>query len=439
MTRRRLDSRSRHGRHRPRDARARAGAEQPQHRPARSARCEHGPARAAAGVRPGTAGCRAGPAARCDLGRGRGRASGGDLLAHPRVVTTGYLGFGDGSRPAAGPGRPARLEPPVGPLEWVARGPAAVALGIGLLQAFLVSVAKSWAFWGTDLAHHMTNINTLQQAGALDYSRSSYPQGLHMLGRSCLGPCGAPLDDPGQLLAYDLQLTAALTWFALALLLWTGGSVAIRVGHTLGLPHGVPEGAAFALGVGALLTNTFIDFFVTRGRYRVCSPWLPCGRCPSRRSVAAGVRPRTSRGSRVMRVSHGARTPVAGPGDSPARGAAAVRGAAARAAASPRRPPRRLRPALAWSVLARSDAVLASLPLVQVGRSGDSPGRHRSEVPSSPVDAGGSRLGVHRPAAAHLKLPWVRLLLGSALGLVVSTPCSCTGRATASTSGSSTR
>jgi hypothetical protein len=139
-----------------------------------------------------------------------------------------------------------------------------VAVLTALLQAFSVDVAKSWGFWGTDLARHMTLIGGVQQAGALDYAGSGYPQGLHTLAALVSVP-GAPLQDPTELLGYDLRLTASLTWLAMALLLWTGVALAIRLGHRAGLSDPVATGAALALGSVALLMNSFVNTFVYLG------------------------------------------------------------------------------------------------------------------------------------------------------------------------------
>ena len=147
---------------------------------------------------------------------------------------------------------------------WAAVGPAAVAFVIGILQMFSTGVAKSWAFWGTDMAHHMTILRQLQEQGRLDYAAGAYPKGLHMLAALVSVP-GVPLQDPLRLMDYDLRLIAAVTWFALSLLLWTGGAVAIRLAATLTLRTRVGVVAALVLGAGALLTNTFLETFVYMG------------------------------------------------------------------------------------------------------------------------------------------------------------------------------
>jgi hypothetical protein len=146
----------------------------------------------------------------------------------------------------------------------LATAPALVAFATGLLQMLSTGVAKSWAFWGTDVAHHMTIVRQLQETGRLDYAAGAYPKGLHMLGALVSVP-GAPVHDPQRLMDYDLRLVTALTWFGLALLLWTGGALAVRIATALRLRSPVGVAAALVLGAGALLTNTFLETFVYMG------------------------------------------------------------------------------------------------------------------------------------------------------------------------------
>ena len=147
---------------------------------------------------------------------------------------------------------------------WLALAPVAVAASTGVLQAFSVDVAKSWSFWGTDLARHMTYLSEIQRAGALDYTGVGYPRGLHMLTAFVSVP-GAPVQDPTALLGYDLRLVAAVTWLSVALLLWTGAVLTIRLGRSLGLTGRVAACAALLFGSVALLTDTFIHVFVYMG------------------------------------------------------------------------------------------------------------------------------------------------------------------------------
>jgi hypothetical protein len=190
-------------------------------------------------------------------------AVGVDLLGQPVILALLYLAYAGGVtwrvlRRLASP-----RQPRGGP-RWWAFAPAFVAVATGLLQAVSVAVARSWAFYGTDLIHHMTNVEVLQHRGSLDYAASQYPQGFHML--AALGSVpGAPLDDPDRLLGYDLRLVAGLTWLALALVLWTGASLTVRIGRRLSAPAGVPDIAAVVLGCGALLMNTFLNGFVFLG------------------------------------------------------------------------------------------------------------------------------------------------------------------------------
>ncbi len=180
------------------------------------------------------------------------------LLAAAYVVASAAVLTDAWRRPASTPPSAVRG---AGCLAFV---PAGVALGTGLLQSVSTAVARSWAFWGTDIEHHMAMVSQLQHHGALDYGVSSYPRGLHLL--AALGSVpAAPLDDPAALLGYDLRLVAALSWLSLALMLWTGTAVCLYAGRRLGLRRGIPEAAAVVLGCGALLTNTFLETFVYMG------------------------------------------------------------------------------------------------------------------------------------------------------------------------------
>jgi hypothetical protein len=188
-----------------------------------------------------------------------------DLLARPWVLTTMYVAVaasavGLSRRPVVGDAAPPRRHA----MRTVAFLPAWFAVMTGVVQFSLAGVAKSWAFWGTDLARHMTTISLLQQDGRLDYRTSSYPRGLHMLAALVSVP-GAPLGDPQKLLGYDLELEASLTWFALAIFLATAASLVLLASSRLDLAPGVGTIAALLVGCGALLTNTFVLSFVYLG------------------------------------------------------------------------------------------------------------------------------------------------------------------------------
>jgi hypothetical protein len=185
-----------------------------------------------------------------------------DLLSRPWALVAVYSAC---SVLAPVVARRARLHAsPLTGSAWLAMLPAGACTAVSVVQALSVDVARSWAFSGTDIANHMIVISHLQRDGALDYSQSAYPKGLHMLAALVSTP-GAPLENPGDLLGYDLRLTASLAWAALALLLWTSASLALRLAELLGLPRGIPVLAALLLGAGALLTNTFIVMFVYLG------------------------------------------------------------------------------------------------------------------------------------------------------------------------------
>ncbi len=192
--------------------------------------------------------------------------AGGDLLAHPAALAVGYLVASgavllrrvrSASRPAGG------VAPLPGGRHLVTWLPVAVALATGLLQAASLGVAKTWAFWGTDLARHMSVVARLQDHAALDYRAWPYPRGLELLAALSSVP-GRPAT-PGLLLGYDLQLSAALTWFALALLAATGTSLAVRTALSLGLSGWTASLAGFLVGAGVLTTNTFVLSFVFLG------------------------------------------------------------------------------------------------------------------------------------------------------------------------------
>jgi hypothetical protein len=191
-----------------------------------------------------------------------------NLLAHPRLLAATYLVAAGAAllhamrRDAGGP--PSTSLPAAPWWRGLAFLPVAVATVTGLAQVAVTGLTKSWGFWGTDLARHMAAIGSLQSDGRLDYGTSSYPRGLHMLAALVSVP-DPPLTDASRLLGYDAVLAAALTWFALALLLLAGTSLALRAADRLGWGPAVGTMAAVLLGGGALLTNTFLLSFVYLG------------------------------------------------------------------------------------------------------------------------------------------------------------------------------
>jgi hypothetical protein len=188
-----------------------------------------------------------------------------DLLGLPWLLATFYLlmaasAVGLSMRPVVGRATLPRRHA----LRAVAFLPAWFAVVTGIIQFSAAGVAKSWAFWGTDLARHMTTISLLQQDGRLDYRTSSYPRGLHMLAALVSVP-GAPVGEPQKLLVYDLKLEASLTWFALAIFLTTAASFVLLASSKLDLAPAVGTIAALLVGCGALITNTFVLSFVYPG------------------------------------------------------------------------------------------------------------------------------------------------------------------------------
>ncbi len=191
--------------------------------------------------------------------------TGVDLLGHPTAVTAGWATAGIAALAASG--RTSRRAHPghrvAGPA-WVFL-PAWFAMATGVLQALSGSVAKSWAFHGTDLAQHMIMLAAVQRTGHLDYDVSGpYPRGVETLAMLVSVP-DAPLAAPAALLAYDLGLYAALCWFALAAFLVAGASLTLRVGSALALPPRLCAVAALTLGLGALVTSSFVAGFVYLG------------------------------------------------------------------------------------------------------------------------------------------------------------------------------
>jgi hypothetical protein len=189
-----------------------------------------------------------------------------DLLVSPWIVASIYVVYGGAAaywvwRPSV---QLITSPPPTGGFAWVTYSAAAIAAAIGLAQSFFERMSASWAFEGTDLAQHMILVQQVQRSGSLDYSVFGYPRAFHMLMAFVSVP-GPPLDNPLALLSYDMRLVAAATWLALALVLWTGVTLVLRLGAARGAPQSVAVGAAALFGAGALLTNTFVVTFVYMG------------------------------------------------------------------------------------------------------------------------------------------------------------------------------
>jgi hypothetical protein len=189
-----------------------------------------------------------------------------DLLARPWILAVLYIAYAGWG--AVWVWRPAvplfTTAAPKRGYGWVAYSTAAVAAGIGLAQSFGERMAASWAFGATDLAQHMILVQGVQRSGSLDYSADGYPRAFHMLAAFVSVP-NPPLSHPVQLLSYDMRLMAAATWLSLALLLWAGITLALRLGDARSLPRLVAVGAALVFGSGLLLLNSFVVTFVYMG------------------------------------------------------------------------------------------------------------------------------------------------------------------------------
>lgn len=145
----------------------------------------------------------------------------------------------------------------------LAYGPALVAAAVAAVQAASTSVAASWALQGTDLAQHAIELQGVRQAGQLDYLADLYPRGLHMLAALVGGP-GAPTE-PATLLAHDLRLFAACSWFSLALVLLMGAGLVLRITSSVALPPRVGLLATTGLGVLLLVLSGTVNVFVSMG------------------------------------------------------------------------------------------------------------------------------------------------------------------------------
>lgn len=189
-----------------------------------------------------------------------------DLLASPGLLVAAMLTWSLLAlllvRGCEAPGwrRPAPVR---GAAIWLAYGPALVAAGIAAVQAASTSIAASWALQGTDLAQHLIELQGVRQAGLLDYAADPYPRGLHMLVALIGGPT-APADQ-ATLLAHDLRLFGAVSWFALALVLLMGAGLVLRVTAALELPAKVGLLGAACLGGLLLVLNGTVNVFVSMG------------------------------------------------------------------------------------------------------------------------------------------------------------------------------
>jgi hypothetical protein len=200
----------------------------------------------------------------CAVMAGTGAAwLGLDLLDAPSVLGLLYVGLTVFAAVLSWwrPRWVGRLDGRATPLAYL---PALVAAATGLFQSVSVHAVQSWAFFGTDVVSHVTILAQVQETGHLDYSLSSYPRGMHMLAALMSVP-DAPLDDRHQLLTYDLKLGGALTWLALAFMLWTGSALCLRLGRAVGASGTVSWVAALVFGTAGLLTNTFLESFVVQG------------------------------------------------------------------------------------------------------------------------------------------------------------------------------
>lgn len=189
-----------------------------------------------------------------------------NLLAQPWIVAAVFIaGAAVATLGAGRPGAHLVTRPaPAGGSGWAGYVPAVLAAAIGLAQGFSDRMPVSWGFLATDLAQHMISVQDIQRAGALDYSASGYPRAVHLLAALVSVP-GAPDDRTSALLAYDMRLVTALAWLSLALLLWTGTTLALRLGAALRLPRLVAVSAAVLFGAAVLLTDTFVLVFVYMG------------------------------------------------------------------------------------------------------------------------------------------------------------------------------
>lgn len=194
-------------------------------------------------------------------------ALGLNLLTWPWLLAALYLAFGALAVATTFRTRRVLLTRPSGAGRVgaaVAFLPAGLAAGVSLVQALDVRVPAYWAFFGTDVANHMLLLADVQRHGALDYAAQGYPRGLHML-MALVSVPGAPLSRPVAFLGYDLSLVAATTWLALAVVIWMGSSLVLRIGSVLGLGEVVGTLAAALLGAGMLLTVSFLIDFVYMG------------------------------------------------------------------------------------------------------------------------------------------------------------------------------
>jgi hypothetical protein len=189
-----------------------------------------------------------------------------DLLARPWILASLYIAYaGAGAAWAWRPSVPlVTSAAPTGGYGWAAYASAGIAAVIGLAQSLFERMPVSWAFQGTDLGQHMILLRDVQRSGSLDYSVNGYPRAFHMLAAFASVP-SAPIEHPLAMFSYDMRLMAAATWLSLALVLWTGTTLALRLGAVRRVPRLVAVGAAGLFGAGVLLTNSFVVTFVYMG------------------------------------------------------------------------------------------------------------------------------------------------------------------------------
>jgi hypothetical protein len=295
--------------------------------------------------------------------------------------------------------------------------PAGVATATALLQGASITTVQSWAFYGTDLTNHAGILAQVQRQGSLEYQLSAYPRGLHMMSALASVP-RAPLASPGELLGYDLRLTAAVAWLALALLICAGTTLTIRLGLRMGLARSTYLTAAGLLGVLALLTNTFLESFVDQA----AAPSLTAVAVLYAFVLAAAVFPRRLSDPRLL-VAASAVTAMLLAQLWQALAVVplvtlvvlalpATRHALTKLTSRPRAS------SIGWAVVAAAAGLVAALPVIHVLQAG---GLHlagqQGDLAGQPwrilVPAGLSALGL----LAWRRQLWARVMMGSALGL----------------------
>ena len=188
-----------------------------------------------------------------------------DLLARPRVLVVVYLAVAwaavlVGQRGTSGAPRAVRPAP-YGAVSVVAYLPALGAAATGLLHSGDERSAASWVFVGTDAGRHIGFVMDAQRSGALDYTTNGYPRAMHVLDALVSVP-GRGLGSASEALAYDLRLVASTTVLALALVLWTGACLALRISDARGLARATAVTAATAGAVQLLALSAYVRDFV---------------------------------------------------------------------------------------------------------------------------------------------------------------------------------